>query len=600
MSQTTDFTIDGAGYMVAPGTYKRMQDGMAEGRIGRVIVKDFFGGQRRALQLERDRGWDSEGVGPALFGQGVEPWPYRANYTDGNLTTVTTVRSPHLVAGDRVYVAVGQYLYQSVALSASAWDSFTQVYDAGAGKTITALAYYQGSVAICLGNGLDIQVYDPVADSTSALSAGLKGRHAVGYANRLIYSDPAAGQDVILHMTTGGTGPDQRELDAPIVNMGLHDGQVVIATRTSLWMLDGRSDPETATWTTDPRPFFTHGVWTDEEDFLFLLSYGGKLYTWLANQVMEWNPHGDRAGWRGSGLEGRSCHGATVAGNMLVVCITNRAGRSETWAFDGSGWWLMFTSTSQTRVWPVHAAGAGTFDLITFRDGSSSVTYDLYRMVYRHDSATNYAASGSYKTSLLDAGERDKVKAWRRIGATFTSPEIRGNAASTDPVTLDLSYSIDGGQTFTSAVSTTVNDPTITAIEIDSPLSSAVAVSRSIMLRLSFSSVTDWSPVLTSLWAEYELLDAPTRRRRWSFKVHAGDAMIQRDGSPATRGGRQLAADLWTAWHTGATIPFHDLDADATGQTYQVRITGISEEIPKPSDGGRWGESVITLTLVEV
>jgi hypothetical protein len=600
MPQQTDIELDGAGYMVAPGTYKRMQDGMAEGRTGRVIVKDFFGGQRRALQLERDRGWDSEGVGPALFGQGVEPWPYRESYTDGALSTVTTIRSPHLVAGDRVYIAVGQYLYRSVALSASSWGNFTQVYAAGAGKTITALAYYQGKVAICLGNGGDIQIYDSATNSTAALSAGLKGRHAVGYANRLIYSDPAPGQEVVLHMTTGGAGPDQRELDAPIVNMGLHDGQVVIATRTSLWMLDGRSDPDTATWTTDPRPFFTHGVWTDDEDFLFLLSYGGKLYTWLANQVMEWNPHGDRAGWRASGLDGRSCHGATVAGNMLVVCITSRSGRSETWAFDGSGWWLMLVSTSQTRVWPVHVAGAGNIDLVTFRNGSSSVTYDLYRMVYRHDSATNYAASGSYKTSLLDAGERDKVKAWRRIGATFTSPEIRGNAASTDPITLDLSYSVDGGQTFTSAVSTIVGDPSITAIEFDSPLDSGAAVSRSIMLRLSFASVTDWSPVLTSLWAEYELLDAPTRRRKWSFKVHARDAAIQRDGSPAARTGRQLAADLWTAWQTGATVSFRDLDFDTTARISQVRITGITEEIAKPADGGRWGESVIALTLLEV
>jgi hypothetical protein len=39
---------------------------------------------------------------------------------------------------------------------------------------------------------------------------------------------------------------------------------------------------------------------------------------------------------------------------------------------------------------------------------------------------------------------------------------------------------------------------------------------------------------------------------------------------------------------------------DATGQTHQVRITGICEEVPKPSDSGRWGESVIALILVEV
>jgi hypothetical protein len=43
-----------------------------------------------------------------------------------------------------------------------------------------------------------------------------------------------------------------------------------------------------------------------------------------------------------------------------------------------------------------------------------------------------------------------------------------------------------------------------------------------------------------------------------------------------------------------------DLDYDLTARQYAVRVVGISEEIPKPADGGRWGESVLKLTLVEV
>jgi len=67
---TTDVVLAGAGYMVAPGTYKRGQDGVAEGRTGRVGIRDFFGGNHRAFQLERDRaGWVSLGVGPAFGGQ---------------------------------------------------------------------------------------------------------------------------------------------------------------------------------------------------------------------------------------------------------------------------------------------------------------------------------------------------------------------------------------------------------------------------------------------------------------------------------------------------------------------------------------------------
>lgn len=71
-NQPTDVEIAGAGYMLAPGTYRREQDGLPEGRPGRIVVRDFFGGQRRAFQLERDRGWDGAGVGPAYDGQAKE------------------------------------------------------------------------------------------------------------------------------------------------------------------------------------------------------------------------------------------------------------------------------------------------------------------------------------------------------------------------------------------------------------------------------------------------------------------------------------------------------------------------------------------------
>ena len=75
---------------------------------------------------------------------------------------------------------------------------------------------------------------------------------------------------------------------------------------------------------------------------------------------------------------------------------------------------------------------------------------------------------------------------------------------------------------------------------------------------------------------------------------------MHRDGQTVPRTGRELAADLWTAWSAGQTVSFGDLDVDATGTTYQIRVTGIAEEIPKPADGGRWGESTLALTLVEV
>jgi hypothetical protein len=117
---------------------------------------------------------------------------------------------------------------------------------------------------------------------------------------------------------------------------------------------------------------------------------------------------------------------------------------------------------------------------------------------------------------------------------------------------------------------------------------------------VSWSSVADWAPVLVGVWVDFELLDLPARRRRWSLKVHARDSTVVRDGSLETRSGRQVSADLWDAWETGAILPFRDVDYDAVPVERLVRLTGINEEIPKPADAAQWGESIVDLTLVEV
>src|SRR5262249_54465748 len=160
---------------------------------------------------------------------------------------------------------------------------------------------------------------------------------------------------------------DSRDLDGVPRRMALHAGKVAIATRTgSLWLWGGKWDGVAGKWSTDPEPFFTHGVYADDQDYVFLVSFGGKLYTWLQGQVREFNPNTgrNRQGWRAIGLEGTACHGATVAANMLVVCVVTRDGDTETWAYDGSGWWLIRSLASSARCWPVFLAGAGNLDLL--------------------------------------------------------------------------------------------------------------------------------------------------------------------------------------------------------------------------------------------
>jgi hypothetical protein len=595
MPQITDVVLAGDGYMVAPGSYRRMSDGVAERTPGRIILRDFVGGQRRAIQLEAERGWDSEGVGPALFGQGVEPWPFGTSFTDPVIgVPTTTTRIPAMLIGDAIFAGLGRFLYRSVALSAGAWSAFTQVADLGSGNVITGLAYYADKLAIACGSTRDIQIFDPVTNALTTMQAGEKGQYIVGYASRLVWSGAGAAGSSELRMTTGG-GIDSRALDSPIVHMALHGGKIAVATRTSLYLLGGRSDAATGTWIGEPEPFFTHGAWTGADDYTFLVSYGGKLYTWLSHQVMEWNPNAgaSRQGWRSVGVEGVVCHGATVAGPYLIVSLRNRAGTGQLWAYDGSGWWLI--EQGAVRIWPVALAGAGGYDLLGFR--SASTTYDLYRLVHRDVVAHAYRSQGSYRTSLLDAGAPDERKAWRSIRATFAAPEDRGNQGSADTLTLTLRYSTDGGRSWIDVASTTVGMGVGRTLDLGGPLAGAIPESRYLQVQVAWDSVSDWAPTLAAIAVEYERLPG-SMRRRWQLGVIARDRIIERDGGQHLRSGPEIVADLWQAWEQGTTIPFRDIDYDPDPTERQVRVIGLTEQIPTPSS--TIGASQLTITLLEV
>lgn len=597
--QATDIVLDGAGYMVVPGSYQRLSDGEPEGRAGRWVQRDFVGGQRRALQLERDRGWDAEGVGPALGGQGVEPWPFGTTHIDGGLVTppATTLPARHAVLGAHVYIGIGRHLYRSVSSSATAWANLTQIADLGAGNAITGVCAFNGTLAVCCGATRDIQVWDPATSTLATFSAGARGTMAIGYAGCLLWADATTGNEHLLRMSTGG-GIDSRALDATIANLGLHGGKIVIATRSSISLLGGKGDPVAGEWSSDPEPIFSHGVWTQAEDYRFLASYGGKLYTWLAGQVMEWNPNGgaSKQGWRSTGIEGRDCFGGVVAGDRLIVSSRNRQGDGELWSYDGSGWWLI--ETGNPRLWPAYLAGAGTLDLLAFRSGST--TYDLYRLLPRDATTNAFRASGTYKTSLIDGGERDIVKAWRSVGVSFATPEQRGNPSSTDPVTISVAYSIDGGASFIAHQALTLSDPNQRLVELGGAITGGAPESKHLQIRVTWSSVSDWAPTLTGIWAGYELLGSPARRRKWRMSVTARDGIVQRDGAPHPRTGREIVADLWSAWEIASTLTLRDIDYDVTGIQHAVRIAGITEEQPKVADAGRWETAMLKLTLIEV
>ena len=309
------------------------------------------------------------------------------------------------------------------------------------------------------------------------------------------------------------------------------------------------------------------------------------------------------------------CYGAAVAGDWLVMAVESRYGKYEAWGFDGQGWWLLLQRDATPAViWPCPLAGAGNRDVLLFRDGS--LTYDLLRLRWRSTTLHTYATGGEWVSSLIDGEDPTADKAWRRMGATFASPGSRGNAASVDSVSFPLDYSTDGGVNWVTAVDTPAASGSARVLTREIAFEDP-PVSRVLQLRQRWSSVSDWAPVLTSVWVEFEnaaeyalgelaqatyeaeLAQEGALRRRWELTVDAGDRRAKRDGQLDAKTGRQAITALWDAWELGTTVTFKDIDNDTDPVTYVVAIVGIEEKVAKPADSARWGESAVTLVLEE-
>lgn len=340
--------------------------------------------------------------------------------------------------------------------------------------------------------------------------------------------------------------------------------------------------------------------------------FGNRILAWIAGGLHELVKTGDRAGWRNTGLTGRRCFGGTVAAGYLVVCIESESQKNEIWAYDGNGWWRIDSQPMPaTGAWcnPI-CTGAGNgnntahgyTNVTIMSDGTND--YRLLRLAdAKHSDGTylpDHMGTAQAVTPMIDAGERDKPKAWRKLGVVFASPVLLGNTTSTDGVALTLDYSADGGETWVTAWSNNKVGNTLANMNFAVDVAISGLTSRFIMIRVTWGSVVDWAPVLTGIWVEYEVLNNPARRRKWNLRVHARDQEIDRDGQLFARTGRQLIESLWTAWKADTTLTFRDIDYDDDPVQRNVRIVGISESVLQPADSAQWGEATISLNLVEV
>ncbi len=223
------------------------------------------------------------------------------------------------------------------------------------------------------------------------------------------------------------------------------------------------------------------------------------------------------------------------------------AGDREMWAYDGRGWWLLEDGSVDDYYWPVSIMGfADDADLFAGRGTTNqdATTWQFF------PNSTNVGMRDSFTliTALMDAGERDLDKVWRRAGVELATPDDRATA---DTVTVTLSYSVDGGSTWTDVATDTLDNTDSRLVSIGGSIT-ARPTSRFLQLKVAVSSVSAWCPVIVGLWAEHETMDLPTRRRRWRFSVLCADQVIERDGSVDTTGGARPGD--WAVGYVGRWV----------------------------------------------
>lgn len=579
MAEVFDVTLGSTGYMVKPGNYQRFQDGQSEGRVGRVRLFDFYGGGKRAAQLERDRFWSGVGAWPTFDSQGIVAGP---GSTDRTLSPtpafVPTNQHFSFAYGTTTYVISGTALY-SVATSGGNFNGLTHVQTFGG--TVVDYAVSGDTVYVCFGSALLGYI------SSYNFSTSVYAQHSINYDGRYIGNE--GGTVLFVDETapsciTNQFGTHLVTADGPILRLAQVNGHIWMFTANTIWRLTN-STGTAAVEASMPG-------YGGSDDFAFAVTHFGKLWTWAGKEVIYYDT--STSSFTGTGLRGQGTLGACTVGAWLVIVVEDLVtGDPEMWAWDGRGWWQL-EDGSTTYSYPISIFGScDDADMLSGRGVINN--YAETWQFFARSGSPGYRSSVELVTALLDASERDLTKVWRRAGIEIATPDDR---ATSDQVTVELFYSADGGATWTSIDSATLDNSSDRLQTVGGSIA-ARPQSRFLQLKASVTSISAWCPVVVGLWAEHETMDLPTRRRRWRFTLNISDAVVKRDGSVDATGARSLATGLWSLWDDGAIETFKDVDYDLTATSYSVRIAGIREVLSKPADVAI-ASSDLELTLVEV
>lgn len=604
MPQTHDIILDGAGYMIVPGSYAYAVAGAtaAPVRAGVPSFAQAYAAQRTAVVADRDAArWTTVGLRPIPLGLGDEPG--RLILAAGEVFPTLGVspfdaNAQAIIYGGEVYFSQGPYLNRIVRAGGN-WS--TIAYVGTAAGVITSMAVINNLLYMaCAPPATTMSNYagSGAVANTPAVQAAMIWQYAQG-----IWRSKGNDPTTISGSIDGGATWTQWQLDSavravvPWHGRATGGGVMLIATQYMLWELAGQWTGSPATFTGTVSLLYTGLGGGGTDDFKWLAEFEGAVYTWYAGSVHRWD--GVRLEPAPGAPRGLT-NGGCVAGGTLCVSVTDAAtGYTTLSCYDGVRWFNL--ARGATRLWANLFGSNGVIGdghLLAFAQGAAIIS--RWALPVAGFSATP-ATSGSVTVGPLDNGQGDTVKTWTQVVIDWSlalQPSQRAPPANPGG-TLLVETSSDDGPTWATQGTVAIAAGVTGKQEIVA-LGTAGIEAQRLLIRVTWTPTSVYAAFqIDGIWASgWTIADAP-HRETWTMKLKVTDKLVKRDGSVDARSGETMLGALRSLAQSGRAVTFQDIDADLATMTRTVRVLEM-KETERKGDGAHFLESQVALTLAAI
>lgn len=608
MVQTHDVIIDGAGYMLLPGSYKYQNTGADVSRF-RTGVPAFDQRLGKAVTLPQSADkdalrWTAVGMVPVPIGLGNEPG--RLMLGPKELNTVIgapfDTNSRMIIFAGKVYMTIGGNLFVATLGGGNVFSTLTLIGTVAAGN-ITSM---------CVSNGLLFMATSGAAMANYAGSGAIANSPATkaqvvwDFARGLWRSkqDPGTLQwDTASGSADGGATWTDFRLDSTIKAAIIWRGRAtgggvcLVATQGMIWELSGG-------WTGSPGVFggTVNAIYDGRgggapDDFNWLVEYEGYVYTWFAGTVHRWS------GSRLEPIDGAPrgiIQGMAAAGGYLCVSVYDQGVAGYlVWAYDGVRWILLARSATPYGVLGSTSGLVSDGHLFSLNATTSHSRWEL--PVASFARSTSIVTSGQVIAGPLDAGLGDTVKTWTQVSVPWST--ILYDFGTTAPANpggnLLAEYSVDDGSNYTSLGNVVVANAARSGLATWTIPNAGMQANR-LLIRVTWTPTSAYAGLqLNGVFASgYRIASLP-HNEQWQLTIKCTDKLIKRDGSVDARSGETMLQALRALAQAGRTFVYQDLDYDLNARSVTARILDLHEKERK-GDGTHFLESQIALTIAAV